>query len=157
MLRSQRDSVLIELATKMGLEIIEAPLDLLDEAIRTKSANPAVGKALQRSGLLAINQDSETVAFIHLTFQEFYLACSLRSAGLRLVLERYWTDVRYEESLGLLISLLASERRYKEIADGLKWLVDRGRQIHQANPKQLWDTAAQSVTASLAHDAASWN
>jgi hypothetical protein len=149
MLRSQRDSVMIELASKMGLETIEAPLDLLDEAIRTKSANPAIAIALQQSGLLAINQDRETVAFIHLTFQEFYLAYSLKSVELRSVLERCWSNVRYEETLGLLISLLAAEQRYSEIADGLMWLVKWGRQIHQVNSKQLWELRRSPLRVAL--------
>jgi hypothetical protein len=137
-LRSQRDPVLIALASGLGLEVIEASLDLLDEAIRMAGVDHILGEALQQSGLIAINKKRETVAFIHLTFQEFYLACSLKPARLRPVLERYWDNVRYEETLGLLISLLATEHRYSEIADSLDWLVDWGRQRHHANPKRLW-------------------
>src|SRR4051794_27827725 len=60
----------------------------------------------------------EAVRFFHLTFQEFHLARTLMDGEFRLALQRYWQDPRYEEALGLLLSLLAAQNRTSATEDG---------------------------------------
>ena len=61
------------------------------------------------------------------SLQEFHLARTLASGEFRLAVQRYWRDPRYEETLGLLLSLLAAQGRTGEIADGLGWRSTGGR------------------------------
>jgi hypothetical protein len=54
------------------------------------------------------------------------------------VLERYWSDARYEETLGLLVSVLFQEGRYQEIDEGIFWLIEWGQETHRTDPHLLW-------------------
>jgi hypothetical protein len=108
----QRDCVLTALAHRMGMEHIEVPLSWLEQTARQVDASTyqALIGYLNQAGLVHLQQRGEQVSFGHLTFQEFYLARMLQQGTLQTVLERYWKDARYEETLGLLLSLFWQRR-----------------------------------------------
>ncbi len=138
-LRPWRDKVLDALAGRMELRTVETGLDDLDAAVAgVPGAPPDITAALQDAGLLVAEEHREAVRFFHLTFQEFHLARTLASGEFRNALQRYWRNPRYEEILGLLLSMLAAQGRTSEAADGLGWLLDWGVATYRADPAALW-------------------
>ena len=136
----QRDHALTDLAQEMRLEQIEAPLSqLMQAAQKAESTHPRLLiKGLKRAGIVRINPRLERFGFVHLTFQEFYLARALQPSGLQPALERFWGEARYEETLGLLIALLSQDGQHGGIAQGIQWLVEWGERIHRKDPHILW-------------------
>jgi predicted NACHT family NTPase len=122
-----RDRVLTELAQQMGITQTRVPLAWLARAAtRVAGSNGrALLAALQRTGLVRVSPWEE-VDFVHLTFQEYYLAQSLNERGLQQVLADYWHDSRYDEMLGLLVASLFQARQYDQIGQGIRWLVEWG-------------------------------
>lgn len=138
-LTSQRDAVLVELAEKMGLEP-SASMSWLEQSVR--NAEPihfiALIEGLKQAGVLLVDTRRGTFGFLHLTFQEFYLAQALRRRGLHKVLKQHWGDPRYEESLGLLISLLFQDRELEAIDVGIQWLVELSEATYRKDLRVLW-------------------
>jgi predicted NACHT family NTPase len=122
-----RDRELTELAQQMGITQTRVPLAWLARAAtRVAGSNGrALLAALQRTGLVRVSPWEE-VDFVHLTFQEYYLAQSLNERGLQQVLADYWHDSRYDEMLGLLVASLFQARQYDQIGQGIRWLVEWG-------------------------------
>jgi hypothetical protein len=135
----ERDQVLTELAERMGMAQITAPLAWLTQAAsRVAGADgQALLAALEHTGLVRLHP-GEQVDFIHLTFQEFYLGQALVTQGLPQALSQYWADARYEETLGLLIAIKFQAQQYGEIDQSLRRLVEWGEATHRRTPAVLW-------------------
>ena len=110
-----RDEVLSAVARRIGLgrELWISRADMtscLEEAgrIESTSERERLRNLIQRTGLLYPNSN-RGYEFVHLTFQEYYLARSLERVGLRYALGEYWTDARYDEVLALLVSRACSK------------------------------------------------
>jgi hypothetical protein len=103
---------------------------------------------LQHAGLVRLHL-WEQVDFVHLTFQEFYLAQALRQHGLLQALQRHWGEARYEETLGLLISLLWQDGQYTDIDQGVRWLVAWGEAAHRHTPHRLWQHRRSPLRVAL--------
>lgn len=121
----QRDALLTQLAQSMGLDQIEAPYSLLSQTASSIAPHEheILSNCVKKAGLLRVDLHREKFSFLHLTFQEFYFACALSQQGLQIALEKFWDDVRYEETLGLLISLLYQKNRLDDIDQAIRWLV----------------------------------
>jgi 3-methyladenine DNA glycosylase AlkC len=128
-LRDERDEYLTHTAQAMGMVHLRSKF----------SGRADLRYGLRKSGLVRVNDISGEFEFVHLTFQEYYLARSLVQAGLQAALERHWSDARYEEALALLISILYREKRFGAIEEGIAWLMQWGQKTHAKNPKTLWD------------------
>jgi hypothetical protein len=140
--REERDRFLTEQAAAMKLGTLRAKLPCLAEDLE---------RGLRNSGLISVNDDGDgSFEFLHLTFQEYYLAQHLRAAELRVGLENHWSDARYEEALGLLVSLLVEEKRFHEVEDGIRWLVEFGIDAQRSDPNTLW-TIGRSPTRTAVH------
>ena len=124
-LRTERDQYLMDTARAMQLDFRN----------KVSSTNPQVENGLERAGLILVDDHRGELEFFHSTLQEYYLARSLSSGNLRVAFERYWSDPRYEETLGLLVSILFEDSRYQEIEDGLRWLLGLSEETHR-NPKK---------------------
>ena len=135
-----RDCALIKLAQQMALEHVEHALLALVQT--SEEVAPGQGlllrEALERAGLLHVDPRRGTFRFLHLTFQEFFLARSLEPAGMRKALERYWSDARYEETLALLASLLNESEQATDLDGAVCWLLKWGSRTHQRDPRLLW-------------------
>jgi hypothetical protein len=127
-LRKERDQFLTQKAVEFGLAKLHGDLD----------ADSALEEALRASGLIRFYEEDGRFEFLHLTFQEYYLARSLARTELKPVLEQYWSDARYEETLGLLISLLFQEGQIHKIEEAVLSLIEWGRETHRKDPQTLW-------------------
>ena len=136
-----RDRFLEERAAIMKLDAIRAPLPEL--------ADDNLERGLRNSGLIRVNDEDGIFEFLHLTFQEYYLARHLAAGGARAALEKYWSDARYEETLGLLISNLAEDERFHEIEEGIRWLVNFGADQHKKDPNVLWSIGRSPIRTAL--------
>jgi Leucine rich repeat variant len=146
----ERDQVLTELAGRMGMAQIEAPLAWLTQAAsRVAGADgQSLVASLQHAGLVRL-RPWEKVDFMHLTVQEFYLAQALSEQKLTQVLQEHWDDARYEEPLGLLITMLYQAQQFEDIEQGLRWLVDWGEGIHRRTPAMLWHRRRSPLRVAL--------
>ena len=146
----QRDRVLTNLAQRMGMEHIEVSLSLLEQAASDVDASTfqVLIDYLKRAGIV-LQQRWEKVSFVHLTFQEFYLARALRQRTFQQVLEHYWDDARYEETLGLQISLLRQDSQHTDIDQGIRWLVEWGEDTHRRDPHILWQKRRSPLRVAL--------
>ena len=141
-LLEERDRALSELAQRMALDLdkVEYHRRWLIQVTDAVAADKAslLRDALERAGLLRVDWRRAKFSFVHLTFQEFYLAQALKPAGLKPALQQYWHDPRYEETLGLLISMLFEDGCLEEIEKSICWLIGWGEQIHQQNSNVLY-------------------
>ena len=137
-LRKDRDEYLTQAAEALGLANLRGEFSV---------ENPHLKRGLRTSGLVRVNQVMNTFEFVHLTFQEYYLARSLAKGGLKAALEKHWSDPRYEETLALLVSILFQDKRFREIEQGLRWLVEWGEQTHRKNSKILWELGCSPLRA----------
>ena len=123
-LAPERDAALVVIASSLRLNALEARL----ETLRTAGTTLELREALRRSGLLRFDDRRGRVAFPHLTFQEFHLARYLLARPFEEALEEHWTDVRYEETLALLIALHAEEGRAVSVGAQLRAFVAKARE-----------------------------
>ncbi|HKV91296.1 MAG TPA: NACHT domain-containing protein [Candidatus Angelobacter sp.] len=136
-LREERDRYLTKAARAMGLVTLRGTL--------SSKMPKTLERGLRSSGLIRIDDLTRTFEFMHLTFQEYYLARALVTANPRISLEKHWGDSRYEETLALMISLLAQQNRYRDIMEGIQWLVGSGLRKHDRNPQILWKLGASPL------------
>jgi hypothetical protein len=129
-LKAQRDLYLTGAAEEMGLASLRSAFAVEDENLE---------RGLRSSGLIQVDEVTNEFEFIHLTFQEYYLAKSLSHESLKSVLQKYWADPRYEETLGLLTSIIFCEERFVEIEEAMRWLIEWGEQVHRDKPEILWE------------------
>ena len=123
-----RDRVLEMLAGRMGLKPEASKRALEDAASEVAHADAAtLLDGLRASGLLRIDDRRETVSFLHLTFQEYYLSATLLRNGVSAAVERHWEDPRYDEVLALLLARLTAGGRPDEAREGLARLIKRSR------------------------------
>ncbi|MGI9181063.1 MAG: NACHT domain-containing protein [Longimicrobiaceae bacterium] len=136
----QRDLLLTTIAGEMGMERVEESLATLNKAARETDAAEwkRLAEYVRRAGLLRVDRGRERISFLHLTFQEYFLARALADGGLQLALQRYWEDARYEETLGLLVSLLLERGEWEQVEHGIRWLVEWGAKVHRRDPHLLW-------------------
>lgn len=139
-LGDKRDRLLTMLAEEMGIKSLEGRLGRLVQVAREVASDDhkALIGCLGQTGLLSIDKRRERFGYAHLTFQEYYLAQSLLAEGLKSALERHWDQPRYEETLSLLISLLAEQRELQTIEESIQWLLTWGEATHQRDPQILW-------------------
>jgi len=124
-----RDVYLAGAASKMGVDKVQTELRPIDEILEN---------ALRLSGIIRINEPQGTFEFSHLMFQEYYLAKSLEPCRFNETLALHWTDPRWEETLGVLVSSLCQSGREKEVVEGLSWLLKHGETAHNGSWKTLW-------------------
>ena len=112
-LRRHRDPVLTRLAASADLRDVSLPLDLLDAAL---DAAPPLEReplrtalAQEGSSILRLDAATERTEFLHLTFQEHYLARHLAECPFAKVWEKYWSSPRHEETLALLLARHAGD------------------------------------------------
>jgi hypothetical protein len=129
-LRKQRDEYLTGVAAEMCLDKLR---------LEYGANGPDLDRGLRKSGLIHVDDITNELGFVHLTFQEYYLAQSLAKKGLREALEKHWSDPRYEETLALLTSVAFENKRFQEIEEGIQWLVAWGEQTHQTDRSRLWE------------------
>jgi RecA/RadA recombinase len=139
-LRKEREEFLVQKAQTIGLTTLRAAFD----------ADGPLARGLRKSGLVLVNDEDGTFEFLHLTFQEYYLAKALSKRSLQAALQKHWSEPRYEETLGLLISILFRGERFGEIEAGLRWLIDWGKAEHQRDPKALWDIGRSPLRTVIA-------
>ena len=134
-----RDDLLTGIAKVMGLDIIKAPSSLLLKTAREIAPQDwsKLVDWVKKSGILRLDTH-EQFEFVHLTFQEFYLARSLSGENFEVTLMKHWHQPQYEETLALNIALLAQKNLYVEIDNAIRSLVNWGEKIHCKNPKFLW-------------------
>lgn len=137
-LRSERDQVLTALAQAIGLAEIEFGLDRLDAALKVVGPRSTdLRGALVAAGLLRLERESSRAAFLHLTFQEYFLARALLCRPFAEVLTEYWALPRYEEVLAILLAMQATKS--PDMVDAaLMGLVEWGLATHRRNPHILW-------------------
>jgi hypothetical protein len=133
-LTPERDAALAAIAGAVGLNALEAK----PETLRAAGTTPELREAVRRTGLLRFDDRRGRVAFPHVTFQEFHLARYLLARPFSEVLEEYWADVRYEETLALLIALRAGEGQAVSTGEELRTFVTKARERHAAEPSWLW-------------------
>jgi predicted NACHT family NTPase len=130
-LREDRDEYLSEKAATMGL-------DTLRVALSSKTGKN-LERGLRKSGLLRVDDITGTFEFVHLTFQEHYLARSLAKKSLKAALQKYWMHPRFEETLALVISILFQEKRSQEIP--IAWSI-----THAIEKKAVCSSAQAALT-----------
>ncbi len=131
-LAPERDATLAALAATMGLAT-ETP----KRALHQTGARPDLREALRRSGLLTFDDRRDRVGFPHPTFQEYHLARAFLPRPFRDVLNDYWSDARYEETLALLVALHAGEGRARMVEAELRDFVAKARVDHASNLPRL--------------------
>lgn len=121
-LGEERDRLLTSLAEQMGIESLEGQFGRLVQVAREVASDnhKALIGCLGQTGLLSIDKRRDRFGYVHLTFQEYYLAQSLLAEGLKSALERHWDEPRYEETLSLLISLLAEQGQIQAIEESIR-------------------------------------
>ncbi len=129
----ERDEFLTRAAETMGLTVLKK---------RFSSCSLELRYGLRKSGLLRVDERSGEYEFVHLTFHEYYLARFLAKESLKSVLQKHWNNPRYEETLGLLISILFREERFIDIEEGIQWLV-------HLTPKVLWNLRCSPLRVAL--------
>lgn len=136
----QRDLLLTAVAGEMGMERVEESLAILNRAAQQTEAAEwkRLVEYIRRAGLLRVDRARERISFLHLTFQEYFLARALADGDLQPALERYWEDARYEETLGLLVSLLLERGDGEQVEQGIRRLVEWGAQVHRRDRQILW-------------------
>ncbi|MBI5164659.1 MAG: NACHT domain-containing protein, partial [Magnetospirillum sp.] len=134
-LRAGRDATLTALAEAVGLAEIEFHLDAVDSALGSHPAG--LRDAMVTAGLLRIDDERVRAGFLHLTFQEYYLARALAGRPFAEVLREHWSSPRHEETLALLLAMVAA--RDAVAADAaLLGLVEWGLKTHRNTPETLW-------------------
>jgi hypothetical protein len=127
----------------VGFDGLEAVIGEAGEAARTADWVDAFAA----SGILAVNDETGTVGFAHLTFQEYALAGYWLETGpdgksaserFRGALIDHWEDPKAEEALALLLGM-ASETDASGVDRVLMEFVEEWLTIHQRTPKVLWD------------------
>jgi hypothetical protein len=145
-----RERALTELAKQMALEVEHTLVALVETS---EKMAPGQGlflrDALERAGLLSVDERRGVFGFVHPTFQEFYLARALEPDGLRQLLERHWAGPRYEETLALLVSILLDAGRAADVDEAVCWLLEWGAQTHRRDPRLLWQTGRSPVRVVL--------
>ena len=139
--RGPRETVLTALAARIELREVVFELEHLDAALAsvpTEEREP-LRKALRTSGLLRFDDRSERAEFLHLTFQEYFLARKLKEKPIGVTLKERWADPRYEETLALLLALAAGEGRKAEVDAALRELIGWGLDAHRQDRQTLWD------------------
>jgi hypothetical protein len=146
-----RDHTLAELAKKMALDRVEyALVNLLRTTqVVAVAEGHLLRDALERAGLLRVDSRRGVFSFLHLTFQEFYLARALEPGGLRRPLEQHWSDARYEETLALLASLLLEAKRAVEVDKAVCWLLEWSSLTHRRDRRLLWKQRRSPLRVAL--------
>jgi hypothetical protein len=130
---SSCSTVLDNLAVAMTLNNTEAPLSML-----VSSCDKDQYDLLSASGLLVVSRLRSTFSFLHMTFQEYHFARSLRADGLATALEAYWADARYEEALALLLAMEAQGKDgIDKAAASLKAFIFTGIGSYLDRPRML--------------------
>ena len=138
-----RDRVLEILAVRMGLKPEAGKQTLVDTAYEVAHADAAtLLDGLRATGLLRFDDGRETVSFLHLSFQEYYLSAALMRGGVLTPVEQHWEDPRYEEVLALLLARLTADGHPDEATRGLAWLIKRS--WHYSKKRQLRCRAGRS-------------
>jgi tetratricopeptide (TPR) repeat protein len=147
-----RDAALAALAEALDLrklhnpnDMIKAPYDLLTRV----GVAGGLRVALRSSGLLQFDERRLCAYFPHLTFQEFYLARSWQGKSFGSILEKHWSDARYEEALGLLVALHWRAGRAKAVEDTLDAFVRRWYARHAQDRKKLWQLRRSPLVVAL--------
>ena len=149
-LRRARDDVLTRLAGDVALDKLIFPVERLDRALAAVSPEQQepLREALRQSGLLRMDDERERCEFLHLTFQEYYLALHFRSRPFDKVLMERWREPRYEETLALLLGQTADDRVAKADA-ALMTLIEHGAKLYAEEPARLWDIGRSPLRTSL--------
>ncbi|TWB33099.1 NACHT domain-containing protein [Nitrospirillum pindoramense] len=129
----ERDRVLERLAATMDLAP-EVDMGVLEDCVAAvcRTERDEIMERLRASGLLVVDDRRERVSFLHLTFQEYYLAETLAQKGALAAVRDRWQDPRYREVLALLLTRSQPE----ETSDAVQWLVKQG-EGHKADPSVL--------------------
>ena len=136
--RAHRYAYLTHVAAWLDVGAVLGPLAQRPaEPPEVAGGTPTLLLALERSGVLPVDDHREMVWFLHLTFQEFCLARAWEGRPFRETLEERWADVRTEEALALLASHLTTIGRHSEVWDGLRWLMEHGARLHADDPEVL--------------------
>ena len=126
-------TALDNLAVAMALNNMEAPLSML-----VSTCDKDQYDMLLASGLLVVSRVRSSFSFLHLTFQEYHFARSLRADGLAKALESYWADARYEEALALLLAMEAKgEEGIGKAAASLGTFIYTGISLYLDRPRKL--------------------
>jgi len=122
-------TALDDLAEKMTLDRVEAPVELLHDI-----CDEAVCAALRTSGLIRVGPDGSRFAFLHPTFQEYHLARRLSATGIEAALDAHWRDPRYEETLARTVEDKGADAGAK----ALDRLVETGLSMLRDDPDTLF-------------------
>jgi predicted NACHT family NTPase len=134
--------LLRQVANKVGLEP-NFPKDILWKAYedldlggmaKSPEQYQLLMHAIHEAGIIQLRGPQRLLAeFLHLTFQEFFLAeALLEREGLQQALQEHWRNPRYEETLGLLWAMAESEERHQ----GTVYLIKQGCQDAQGQSFQ---------------------
>ena len=149
---ADRDRFLTALARRMGLERIEVEFQVLHMVAgdaRVDAPDPLIER-LGKVGLLKLDRRRERASFLHLTFQEFFLAQALgEDAGVLRAVRDHWEDARFEEVLGLLISECVRKGESRQAEDAIRWLVAWGERTHTTSPHILWEKGRSPLRVAL--------
>jgi len=140
-LRGPRETVLTALAARIELREVVFGLEHLDAALGSVAPEQQapVCEALRTSGLLRFDDRNERAEFLHLTFQEYYLARKLKEKPIAATLRERWADPRYEETLALLLALAVGDQRTDEVDAALRELISWGLETHRKDRQTLWN------------------
>jgi hypothetical protein len=109
----------------------------------------AHGRAtLVASGLLRLDRERETASFLHLTFQEYFLARALANAPLADTLMSHWHSPCHEKTLALLLARMAKDDAAKVDAV-LGGLVEWGLKTHRHSRGILWGLGRSPLRVAL--------
>jgi hypothetical protein len=139
-----RDAVLVRIARRMQMETIEGELLWLQQEAQQEVDDRAHNliTLLQRAGLVRVDFRHEVFSFAHLTFQEYYLACSFGTTSLFQLLADLWRHPNYEETLALIISIRAKASGVhpdgaEEIGNAFRRFVNVWQTLHNST-QILW-------------------
>ncbi len=145
-----RDEILEALAGRIGL-VAEIGRTEVINTIRRHPHNPAPDRLLDqlsRAGILSRSW-SGAYAFVHLTFQEFYLARWLESEGFESVLEQRWDDARYDEVLALMMARLVESGGATTVEKVLTRFVEKGQEWFDREPQDLYECGRSPLRTAI--------
>jgi hypothetical protein len=144
-----RDDTLTGLAGNMGLKIITIDSSALIELMRvspdlqTLERRERLLDFFVKSGLLQSPQTG-VYEFVHLTFQEYFLARWLQHNGFKEGLHKHWADPRYDETLALMASQLVEAGEASTVEEVLIKFVKWGQEMYDGDPDYLLKTVKRS-------------
>lgn len=157
------DRALQRLALRLGVERLHATQTELVQAVEERAHLDVdrVCGAIVRAGILQrtmATSGSARYEFVHLTFQEYYLARAWLAEPGALgegaspfgrALARHFADPRYDEALALALAERVREGGTEEAHSAVLSLCEHGRRLYETDRAQLFRLGRSPLSAAL--------